>query len=298
MSQSPFLERLCAKRVLVADGSMGNTLYTRGLPAGTPPEQWVLERPEKVLELHREFIEAGAEILLTCTIGCTALLVSQSTLPTTTINHQAMELARQAAGSRKVLAAGSIGPTGKLLAPYGPLSRAEAVAAFAEQAKALDQADLLVLETFFDLEEMVAAVEGARSVTALPLVCSLSFDRGTRTMMGVRPSEAARTLEALQVDLIGLNCGRSLEENLIVLQEMKAVTEKPLWVKPNAGMPHLTPTGLTAFDTTPEQMGAFAARWIAAGARVIGGCCGTSPAHLKEISRAVREERESTNLHE
>ena len=297
MVSSSFLDRLASSTIIVADGSMGNTLYSRGLPPGMPPEQWVLEAPEKISGLHREFVEAGAELLLTCTVGSTHLQMSGSGLPAAEINRRAVELARQAAGGRAIYVGGSIGPTGQLLAPYGPLSLEEAEAAFARQARSLDQADLLVLETFFDLDEAVAAVKAARSVTDLPIVCSLSFDRGTRTMMGVRPAQAARTLEALQVDLFGLNCGRSLAENLTALQEMRAVTEKPLWVKPNAGMPHLSPEGLTQFDTTPEQMAAYVPRWIDTGAGVVGGCCGTTPAHLRQIAQAVRG-KESANLHE
>ena len=288
MVTTPFLNRLACGAVIVADGSMGNTLYSRGLPAGMPPEQWVLDAPENVRQLHREFIDAGAEIILSCTVGSTQIQMKHSGLPADRINRLAVELARQAAGENPVLVAGSIGPTGQLLAPYGPLSREEAVAAFARQARSLDQADLLVIETFFDLEEAIAAIEAARSVTDLPLVCTLSFDRGRRTMMGVRPAQAAQALAGQNLAMLGLNCGRSLEENWEVLQEMRSATDMPLWVKPNAGRPRATPEGLAVFDTTPEMMGEHAARWITAGARVIGGCCGTSPAHLRQIAQAVQ----------
>jgi 5-methyltetrahydrofolate--homocysteine methyltransferase len=187
--------------------------------------------------------------------------------------------------------AGSIGPTGQLLEPLGELSRAEAVAAFAEQARALVEGgvDMLVIETQFDLGEAGAAVEGVRSATNLPLVCSFSFDMGTRSMMGLKPEDMAREAAAWGVDVIGVNCGRSLDENQQVLEKVLAVdTGLPVWIKPNAGLPRMGPGDIAIYDVTPQQMGEYAARFAALGARIIGGCCGTSPEHLREIANAVR----------
>jgi 5-methyltetrahydrofolate--homocysteine methyltransferase len=163
---------------------------------------------------------------------------------------------------------------------------------YAEQAQSISDsgADLLVIETQFDLVEIKAAVQAAKSVSNLPLVVSLSYDRGKRTMMGVSPSQAGKELDALPVDLIGINCGRSLAENLENLAELRKITSKPIWFKPNAGLPHLDSHGKTQYDVSPEMMGAVVPSWLSAGAQVIGGCCGTSPEHLQEISRHARNQ--------
>jgi 5-methyltetrahydrofolate--homocysteine methyltransferase len=145
--------------------------------------------------------------------------------------------------------------------------------------------DLLVIETQYDLGEMKAAISGARLVSDLPIVASFSYDRGKRTMMGVSPTQAAKDLENMSIDLIGINCGRSIEENFQNLVELKQVTTKPIWFKPNAGLPYVDRDGNTTYNTTPEMMGNQVHTWILAGALIVGGCCGTSPQHLQEISK-------------
>jgi 5-methyltetrahydrofolate--homocysteine methyltransferase len=292
MNASPFLARLKDGRVLVADGATGTNLQSRGLPRGVAGEQWVLEKPEEILRLHRDFIEAGADIILTCTFGGTSVRLEHAGLADRAeeINRKAVELARQAAEGTATLVAASIGPTGQLLKPYGPLEEDLAIAAFAAQAKTLTEAgaDLLVIETQFDLGEAEAAIKGVRSVSTLPLVCSFSYDRGTRTMMGVRPSQAGRQLEAWGVDVVGINCGRSLDENLNSLKELKTATALPVWFKPNAGLPRLDDDGCPVYDVSPENMGFYACDWVEAGANVVGGCCGTSPEHLQQIALKVK----------
>jgi 5-methyltetrahydrofolate--homocysteine methyltransferase len=184
-----------------------------------------------------------------------------------------------------------MGPVGKLLKPYGPLTGDEVQATYAEQAHIISDsgADLLVLETQFDMGEIKAAISGIREVSQLPLIVSLSYDRGNRTMMGISPTQAGKELETMPVDMIGINCGRSLEENYNNLIELKQVTKKPIWFKPNAGLPHLDSQGKTVYETSLQTMGEMALSWIDAGAQIIGGCCGTSPDHLKEISRHVKK---------
>jgi 5-methyltetrahydrofolate--homocysteine methyltransferase len=184
-----------------------------------------------------------------------------------------------------------MGPLGEMLEPYGTLSEYAAVAAYSEQARVLSEegVDLLVIETQFDLNEAKAAIRGAKSVTDLPLVCSFSYDRGTRSMMGVKPSQMGNELAEAGVAALGINCGRSLEDNLKALKELHQVTGLPLWFKPNAGLPHNDEAGNLQYDVTPEMMAAQVAQWIEAGARLVGGCCGTSPEHLKAIARAVKE---------
>jgi 5-methyltetrahydrofolate--homocysteine methyltransferase len=292
MDKTAFLERMNAGKVLVADGATGTNLQMRGLPRGAAAELWVLEQPEQIMRLERDFIEAGADLILTCTFGGTTPRLEHSGLAerAAEINRRAVELARQAAAGTQVLVVGSIGPTGQLLKPLGPLEEAEAVAAFAAQAGWLAEAgvDFLVVETQFDLGEAKAAIQGLRSVTGLPVVCSFSFDRGVRTMMGVKPAQAGHALVELGVDMVGINCGRSLEENLANLKELKAAVSLPVWFKPNAGLPRLDEHGDPTYDVTPEGMGQLAALWVAAGAQVVGGCCGTSPAHLRQIALAVK----------
>jgi len=292
MPTPAFLQRLKDGKILVSDGATGTNLQQRGLPVGLPGEVWVFEKPEEILGLHRDFIAAGSDILLTCTFGGTSLRLESHGLGqrTAELNHAAVSLARQAAQGSGALVAGSIGPTGQLLKPLGPLEESQAEAVFAEQARALVEAgvDLIVVETQFDLAEASAALRAVRSVSAeIPLVCSFSFDRGKRTMMGVKPSQVAETLPALGAQVLGINCGRSLDENLEALRQLRAATDLPLWFKPNAGLPEVDAEGNPIYRLSPAEMGAQAALWVQAGAQVVGGCCGTSPAHLQAVAQAA-----------
>ncbi len=291
MGQSSFRDALNSGRVLVADGATGTNLQARGLQRGKAPEEWLFEEPEQIVKLHRDFVEAGSNIVLTDTFGATSLRLTHAGLEARAaeVNKQAVNLARQAAEGQDVWVAGSMGPTGQLLEPLGPLPYADAVAAYAEQARALAEAgvDLLVIETQFDMSEAKAAIEGARSVTDLPIVCSFSYDMGSHTMMGLKPVQVAKELNELPVDIIGINCGRSLDQNLAGLKDMRAVTDKPIWFKPNAGLPRMTDDDVAVYDVTPEMMGQQAEEWIDAGAQIIGGCCGTSPEHLHQIALAA-----------
>jgi 5-methyltetrahydrofolate--homocysteine methyltransferase len=292
MSEKSFISRIINNEYLVADGATGSNLIARGLPSGITAETWVLEQPEQIIQLHRDFISAGAEIILTSTFGASSIRLIGSILEGKAdyINRKAVELAQNASIGTKTYIAGSLGPVGQLLKPYGPLTIGEVQDAYAEQARAISEAgaDLLVIETQFDMGEIKAAIHGARSVSALPLVISLSYDRGKRTMMGVSPAQAGKELEGLPVDIIGINCGRSLEENLQNLVDLRQVTKKSIWFKPNAGLPHIDSQGKTVYEITPEVMGEQVHSWLEAGAQIVGGCCGTSPDHLKEISKHVQ----------
>jgi 5-methyltetrahydrofolate--homocysteine methyltransferase len=292
MTTSKFIQRLQGEPTLVLDGATGTNLQRRGLERGAPGEKWVLEHPEEILRLHGEFIAAGADILLTCSFGATRVRLAHIGLAdqVTLVNQRAVELALEAVKGSQVLVAGSMGPLGELLEPNGRLSADTARAAYTEQALALSQAgvDLLLVETQYDLAEAAIAIQAAHASSSLPVVCSFSFDRGTRSMMGVRPAQAAQELTALGVTAIGINCGRSLDENLEVLEEMRQNTDLPLWFKPNAGMPTLDANGTPVYSVTPEQMGAMVPGWIQAGAKLVGGCCGTSPDHLAAIALNAR----------
>jgi 5-methyltetrahydrofolate--homocysteine methyltransferase len=288
-----FLERLQSTEILIADGSTGASLQKMGLPPGIPPEDLVLDAPELVLQLEGAFVAAGSDIILTDTFGGTRLRMKESKYVERTpeVNRRAVELARQAASRRAgVLVAGSIGPTGRLMKPYGPLSVEDAAASFAEQAKALAEGgvDLLVIETMFAFEEADAAFKGARSVTDLPIVVSFSYDRGVRTMMGVKPGDMFKHYKEMGAVMIGANCGTTLDNMEKILQEYAAADPaSPLWAKPNAGLPRLV-DGVTTFDITPEQMAEYAVKYVRLGARVVGGCCGNMPEHIAAIAKAVK----------
>jgi len=177
-----------------------------------------------------------------------------------------------------------------MLKPLGTLEEKDCYQAYAEQVVALDAGgvDFLLIETQFDLVEASLAVEAARDLSTLPLVCSFSYDRGTRTMMGVRPSKMAQSISDLGVDMLGINCGRSLQDNLEALKELKEGTDLPIWFKPNAGLPTVDEKGQAVYDVTPDDMGALVVDWIAAGASVVGGCCGSTPEHIRQIAQAVK----------
>lgn len=292
MKKASFLQRIQSGEVLIADGATGSNLFARGLSRGQSPEHWVLEQPEQILQLHRDFLAAGSDIILTSTFGGSSIRLSGSALDgrAVEVNHRAADLALQACQGTSALVAGSLGPLGQLLKPFGPLTPQEAFAAYAQQAKALSEAgvDLLLIETQFDLAEATAAVQAARTVSNLPIVTSFSYDRGKKTMMGLSPSKAGAELSNLKVDVIGINCGRSLEDNLANLRELREVVSLPIWFKPNAGLPRVDDDGNTYYELSPQQMGEQAVDWLAAGAQVLGGCCGTSPEHLQQIAQAVK----------
>jgi 5-methyltetrahydrofolate--homocysteine methyltransferase len=204
------------------------------------------------------------------------------------VNRRAAELAREAVGA-SALVAGSIGPTGHLADPLGPLTKDLAVTTFAEQAKALADADvdLIVLETFFSLDEGLWALEGVQRVTDLPLVVSYSFDQGTKTMMGVTPTQVVDAFAPLGIAAIGANCGRSLADTDLIVTELAAAAGSlPLWVKPNAGVPKMVGDAVL-YDAGPDDLARHVVRYVEQGARIVGGCCGSTPEHIAAVHRAL-----------
>ena len=186
-----------------------------------------------------------------------------------------------------------MGPVGALAEPYGPLKPDDITATFAEQAKALAEGgvDLLLIETMFAFEETTPAFEGARSVTDLPIVVSFSYDRGVRSMMGVKPKDVIKKYSEMGATVVGANCGTTLENMELVLKEYgETIPNFPLWAKPNAGVPHMDiETELGVYDMGPEDMAKFAKRYIELGAKIVGGCCGTTPEYIEALSRLLRE---------
>ncbi len=286
------LKRLAEPGVLVADGATGTMLQQAGLPAGAAPERWNLENQNAVVNLHRSYIEAGSDIILTNTFGGTRIRLTQDLQDpdVVLINRTAAELARKAAGD-SVFVFGDMGPTGQMLEPMGLQTYDETAAAFAEQAGALAEggADAILIETMSDLNEAKAALEGARRATDLPVIVSFSFDMHGRTMMGLDPESAALAVWELKADVIGANCGRTLTETLTAIDAMRsAVPDAVLVAKPNAGLPHRE-GGEFVYDVSPEIMGEYALKFADAGVKIFGGCCGSNPDHIRAAADALKK---------
>jgi 5-methyltetrahydrofolate--homocysteine methyltransferase len=283
-------QRLSGKGVLVADGATGTMLQAAGLTEGTAPESWNLTHPEKILDLHRAYLEAGSQIILTNSFGGSRFRLGKKGLQDKVqeVNRAAAALAKEAAG-QEAFVAGSMGPTGELMKPLGTLSYVVALEAFAEQAEALAEGgvDAILVETMSDLNEAKAAIVGAKQATDLPILCTLSFDTQRHTMMGVSPRRAAKEMWPLGLVAIGGNCGKTLDDMEEVLRQMgKAVPEATLMAKPNAGLPRLV-DGQAVYDVTPQVMAEYALRYAELGAKIIGGCCGSTPAHIKAMAAAL-----------
>lgn len=292
------LSTLLARRDwLLADGATGTTLFNMGLEAGDAPELWNEASPERVRALYRGSVEAGSDLFLTNTFGANAarLKLHGAAARARELNRLGAELAREIADAagRPVVVAGSMGPTGEIMAPMGSLTHAEAVEIFEEQAVGLKEggADVAWIETMSAEEELAAAAEGAARA-GLPWCGTMSFDTAGRTMMGITSARLAEAVERIDpVPLaFGANCGVGASDLLrTVLGFVAAGTERPIIAKGNAGIPRYV-DGHIHYDGTPELMAEYAVLARDAGARIIGGCCGTTPEHLRRM-RAALEER-------
>ena len=292
MSQT-LLERLKSE-ILILDGSMGALLQARGLPAGYAPDLWNLERPEVIQAVHAEYVEAGADIILTNTFGASRIRLAEygAGERVKEINQAAVALARRAARGR-ALVAGDVGPSGATLAPFGELPFEEAKALFAEQIRALAEAgvDLLAIETLFDLQEVRAAVMAAREVAPdLPLLASMTFTEDGLTDTGTDPETAAVVLEGLGVDIVGVNCSVGPEHMLPVVERLGKATGAFLCVQPNAGLP-VRRGERTVYPMAAEEVAAFAVPFTEAGANIVGGCCGTTPEYVRRIRALLKDRR-------
>ncbi len=279
---------------LIVDGAMGTMLFAAGLEHGDPPELWNVDYPERVAEVHRQYLQAGAHILLTNSFGGNRyrLMLHKLENRVHELNLAAAQLLRRVVdgSSQNALVAGDIGPSGQVLEPYGDLSYEQAREGFAEQAAALvaGGVDLLWVETMSDLNEVQAAVEGIRQVSKdIPLVTTMTFDTRGRTMMGVTPEQAIQKLSSFGAVAAGGNCGNGPEEIIEVVEKMRALAPEAILVaKANAGIPELV-GGKAVYRATPEMMAEYALAAYQAGARVIGACCGSTPAHVQAIADAL-----------
>ena len=279
------------ERVLVLDGAMGTMLQERGLKPGQSPEELNLTMPEVVAAVHQEYVDAGADIIVTNTFGGSREKLAHFGLENRLheINAAAVAIARQAAGNTVYVAA-SIGPTGRFVEPVGDLSFDSMAAIYREQAQALIEAgaDLITLETFLDIKEIRAAIIAIREVSAtLPVIAMLTFDNNGRSVLGTSPEAAAITLEAVGADIVGSNCGLGVDGIYDILAAMRRVTNLPLISQANAGLPQLR-DGKTVFPGTPAEMVAYHERLLALGVRIIGGCCGTTPAHIAAMKQGLQ----------
>ncbi len=281
---------------IVADGATGTNYFNQGLETGYPPELWNVERPDEVAALHSAFIDAGSQLVLTNSFGGThhRLRLHGAQDRVGELNLAAARLARAAADAGRdrngqpVLVAGSMGPTGELFAPMGALDYDDARAAFTEQAEALAEGgvDLLWVETMSSLEEVQAAIDGAAS-TGLEVAACMTFDTAARSMMGVLPADFACQSVEFGAACVGANCGIGPAELLHSAREMLPVVETPVIAKGNCGIPEYVDGGIH-YHGTPELMAEYACLARDAGISIIGGCCGTTPAHVVAMAAALR----------
>ncbi len=286
------LERLSTE-VILADGAMGTMLHSRGVSFDKCFDELNLTNPAAVADVHREYIESGAQLILTNTFGANRFKLSQHGLDTRTaeINKAGVELAKRIVASsfKEVLVAGDVGPLGVRIAPFGRVQPEQARAAFAGQIEALCEAgtDLIVIETFSDLFEIQEAVKAAKQVCSLPLVASVTFTRDDRTLLGDDPMKVAHVLNEAGADVIGVNCSGGPSQLLRVLKQMHhAVPVGKFWVKPNAGWPEQV-GGRIMYPADPDYFGDYAVSFREAGACIVGGCCGTTPQHIAAMHKAL-----------
>jgi 5-methyltetrahydrofolate--homocysteine methyltransferase len=280
-------------RVLLSDGAMGTMLQQAGLTSGGAPELWNVTHPEQVQAIYQAYIDAGSNIISTNTFGGTSARLKLHNLQDRVVelNREGVRLARAVADPAGVLVAGSVGPTGELIEPVGPLSMVEAQAIFAEQIEGLVQGgvDLILIETMSHLNEVIAAVMASRQkAPTLPVAATLSFDTNNHTMMGVSPAEALETLFRYGVKIIGANCGVGSDSmDLIMGQMAQRRTEGVyLMVQANAGLPKYA-NGNIFYDGTPEVMADYAVRMRSLGVNIIGACCGSTPNHIRAMHDAL-----------
>ena len=286
------LDRLAAGEVLVADGAMGTMLMERGLAAGNPPESFNLERIDVLEQIARAYLDAGADIIQTNTFGASRLKLAQYSLGDRVeeINKNAVRAVRNAAQS-KAYVSGSCGPTGQFLKPYGDVEQAEMYDAFMEQIAALINAgaDVICIETMSDAKEATCAVKAAKDLRSIPVMATMTFNRtpkGFYTIMGVTIEETVRDLEAAGADIVGSNCGNGMENMILIAGEFKKFTKLPIIIQSNAGIPELI-EGKAVYPESPEFMAEKSKELLAAGVSIVGGCCGTTPEHIRAIRHEV-----------
>ena len=280
---------LVGSRPVILDGATGTNLQKAGMPVGVCPEQWILENPGVLIELQERYVEAGTDILFAPTFTASRIKLEQNGLENALVqmNRELVALSKRAAGGRAYVA-GDLTMTGRQLYPLGDLMFEDLVEVYKEQAKVICEAgaDLFVVETMMSLQECRAAVIAIREVCDLPIMVSLTYNEDGRTLYGTDPATAVIVLQSLGADAVGLNCSTGPEAMIDPVQQMAEYATIPLLAKPNAGMPELC-DGVTVYRTTPEEFASVGAKLVEAGAAIIGGCCGTTPEHIRALKQAV-----------
>lgn len=283
--------RLFEHGPVILDGATGTNLQMAGMPVGVCPEKWIAEHPDVIVRLQKEYVQAGTDILFAPTFTANRIKLEEYGLADelAAINRKMVELSRQAAGG-KALVAGDITMTGRQLYPLGEMPFEELVEVYKEQAKVIAEAgaDLFVVETMMSLQECRAAVLAIREVCELPIMVSLTYNEDGRTLYGTDPVTAIVVLQSLGADAVGLNCSTGPEAMLAPVAAMAEYATVPILAKPNAGMPELE-DGITVFKTTPEEFALVGRQLAKAGAYLLGGCCGTTPEHIKALKEAVSD---------
>ncbi len=283
-----FLDEL-EERILLADGAMGTMLYEKGVFINTCFDELNLNRPNLVSNIHKEYLKVGAEIIETNTFGANRYKLAAYGLEdhVKKINEAGADLARSAAGNSAYVA-GAIGPLGKPLRPLGKISKAEALRAYLEQAEALaPHVDLFILETIHSLEEMTIAIDAVKSISSLPVIAQMTFTEEQQTLLGESPQQVAEALERQNLAAIGSNCTIGPQPMLETIEKMSTVCSCKLSAQPNAGSPRLVENRFI-YLTSPEYMAEYAKMFIQRGVSIVGGCCGTTPKHIKAMSSAIR----------
>ncbi len=292
--------KLLDQRILVIDGAMGTMLQEKGLKSGDCPETWNITHPEVVRQIHAEYLEAGADIILTNTFGANSikLMKFNQQHQTKEINQQAVKLAREAVDiykekhSVEAFVAGSVGPTGEILEPCGPLKNNEAYQSYLEQVEVMASSgvDLIVLETFYNLDEIEIALRAVKENSDLTVFASMTFDDSLKTIYGISPEKAVGVLFEEGADGVGANCGSGPEVLYQILSRMRIITDARLLVEPNAGIPYLE-NNKVIYPASPEKMADYAEKFAKLRVNIIGGCCGTTPKHIRAISQTIKKEK-------
>lgn len=288
------IEQLSKGKILVSDGAWGTFLQAKGMQPSECPESWNISHPDEVLDIAMNYVKTGADMVETNSFGGSRFKLEKYGFgdKVREFNEAAATISRKAAGNDKFVL-GSIGPTGKILM-MGDVTEDELYDAFKEQAVALEAggADAIIIETMTDLDEALLAVKAAKANTRCEVICTMTFDKTVtneyRTMMGVSPTEMVDRIAGAGADIIGANCGNGSREMVGIVREIRLADAKiPVLIHANAGMP-IYKDGKTVFPESPGEMAAFAGELVLAGANIIGGCCGSTPAHIAEIVKKIR----------